>query len=353
MAFNKLFKFDILFIVVKFKLSANNLLKAIIFFLILLLFISSVVNIYQMRVNTELYMQNKFLEKCNIETISSEYELLSPDITWLSANAFLEKQKYLIIDYAPLKKDLVILLDRAEGNYSLYFEDLTTGAWIGINEREKFVPLSLLKVPTLIATLKEIELGRVLFNDTVILNIEDIDARSGDLWEKGSGYNLTVKDLMEEMIKHSDNTALLTLNRRVITDETFFESRVAMGLPIPTLDEPLLTPKEYSNMLRGLYLSSYLRRPFSELALTLMLETDFNSQIPAGLPSDIRVAHKVGFYDFVGSYHDCGIVYALNNPYILCIMSKDTTSKEADKTMSQASRIVYEFISSRNVDNTN
>ncbi|MGV8086263.1 MAG: serine hydrolase [Candidatus Woesearchaeota archaeon] len=298
-------------------------------------------------------MQNELFEKCNLETISSEYELLSPDITWLSANAFIEKQKYLIIDYAPLKKNLSIFLDQVDGNYSLYFEDLTTGAWAGINEREKFIPLSLLKVPTLIATLKEVELGHVLFNTTVVLNIEDIDARSGDLWKKGPGYNLTVKDLMEEMIKHSDNTALLTLNRRVITDETFFESRLAMGLPAPTLDEPLLTPKEYSNMLRGLYLSSYLRRPFSELALTLMLETDFNSQIPAGLPPDIRVAHKVGFYDFAGSYHDCGIIYAPNNPYILCIMSTNTTSKEADKVMSEVSRIVYDFISSRNVSNTN
>jgi beta-lactamase class A len=146
------------------------------------------------------------------------------------------------------------------------------------------------------------------------------------------------------MIKHSDNTALLALSRHVVSDSTFAEAKLGMGLP-PMINDTAVSPKQYANMLRGLYFSNYLRKPFSEVALSLMMETDFNSQIPAGLPKDVKVAHKVGIYNLGGYYHDCGIVYAPNHPYILCVMSKNTDLAEADKVISQSSKIVYDYIS--------
>jgi len=120
-----------------------------------------------------------------------------------------------------------------------------------------------------------------------------------------------------------------------------------MGLP-QSENFTYITPKDYANMLRGLYFSNYLRRPFSELALTIMLETDFNSQIPAGVPNTVKVAHKVGFYVNEGYYHDCGIVYASNTPYILCIMSKGGSPDEADRVMSQVSKIIYDRVTASN-----
>jgi beta-lactamase class A len=273
-------------------------------------------------------------------------------MAWSNIDTFLLKQQNLTTKYSDLQKNLYLLLESANGQYSLYFEDLNTGVSFGINEKEEFVPLSLLKIPTLVATLKEVELGRVSLDKIVVLNERDLDNRSGKLWEKGAGYDISIKDLMINLIKHSDNTALLTLNRQVVSDTTFTEARLAMGLSSPSVNVTTLTAKDYSNMLRGLYFSNYLRKPFSELALTLMLETDFNSQIPAGVPLDVKVAHKVGIYAFEGLYHDCGIVYAKDNPYILCIMSKNTSSKEADKIISEVSRMIYNFVSTNNLNNS-
>jgi len=290
----------------------------------------------------------------NLDAGVSNYQLLSPKIAWLGVNEFVEEQQHLTISYKDMKSSVNFVLQNTQGHYAFYFEDLTTGAWIGIHEKEEFASLSLLKVPTMIATLKEVESGNVSLDTELELNAEDIDMNSGTLGTKGAGYKITVRQLLVELIKHSDNTALLTLNRRVVSEQTFVEARLAMGMPPPTV-EAKITAKDYANMLRGLYFSNYLRRPFSELALTLMLDTDFNSQIPAGVPKDVKVAHKVGFYTIGGYYHDCGIIYAPNKPYILCVLSKDSTQQEADKVISQLSKIVYVYVTTHpsNINSTN
>jgi beta-lactamase class A len=180
----------------------------------------------------------------------------------------------------------------------------------------------------------------------VTLTEDDLNFMSGTLAEKGAGYTLTIKELLEYLIKESDNTALRVLQTNFLTTEDILESRLAMGLPIDGDHISYLGPKQYSNILRALYYSAYLRRTFSELALSIMSETDYNTQIPAGVPKDIPVSHKVGYLysDGINHYHDCGIIYHPQKPYILCIMSTGADEFEADRVMSKISSIVYKNV---------
>jgi len=278
-------------------------------------------------------------------SIEDKFPLVSPEISKLSVHDFLEKQKTLTISYKGLKPQLVSLLNHSKGYYGLYFEDLDSGSWIGINERDnKFIPASLLKLPTMIAVLKRIELGEVNLSDKIKIRKQDIDTQSGQLGYNGENYEISVDELLNYMIKKSDNTAVNTLNSQVLTPEQIVGAGLAMGLPLPNDSVQYMSPKTYSNMLRSLYLSSYLRRTFSQKGLLLMTETDFNSEIPAKLPKDIQVAHKVGFNDNGGYYHDCGIVYYPKKPYILCVMSANSTQAEANDIISNASRIIYDYV---------
>jgi len=307
-----------------------------------------------LRTNNILQQKQTLTNTCNIDATSSNYTLPSSDIAWLNVDVFLEKQKETAATYDDLKRSLSFIIGSTRGQFALYYEDLTTGASIGINEQEEFVPVSLLKVPLMIATLKSVETGSVSLDQTVTLQKEDIDSNSGVLWKQGAGYQITVKDLLINLIQHSDNTAVYALSRHVVTDEMVAESRATLGLNSTSgaNDSNNITPKEYSDMLRGLYFSNYLRKPFSELALTIMLNTDYNSQLPAGVPKNIQVAHKIGVYTTEGYYHDCGIIYAPGKPYILCVMSKNTDAVEADKVISQISRIVYDYVTTNNTNST-
>jgi beta-lactamase class A len=273
----------------------------------------------------------------------SKFELLSPSIAWMETEEFLDKQKTLNVNYLNLKEQVLEQLSKAPNEiYGFYFEDLTTGAWIGINEKEEFMPRSLFKVPLMAAVLKKVEEGEISLNNSIEITPADIDSQYGDLWKNGSGYSLTIKELLTIMIQDSDNTAMATLANHLLTDEDYLMAVSMMGLtnkPGPQT----LSPKAYSNLLRSLYFSTYLRRPFSELALTIMLDTKFNSQLPAKLPKDVKISHKVGFDLEQGFFHDCGIVYLTNHNYLLCIMSKNNTQDKADAMISELSKIVYDY----------
>lgn len=82
------------------------------------------------------------------------------------------------------------------------------------------------------------------------------------------------------------------------------------------------------------------------------MKTSFPSQLPAKLPPDLRIAHKIGVaYDddskVIGSFHDCGIVYLPGKPYSICVMSRGVTRAEADATISTISLVVYEYMAAQ------
>lgn len=280
------------------------------------------------------------------EAGASDYSLISADIAWMDAETFLQKQRTMTVSYVDLKQGLVDYEGNHSlaGRYSVFFQDLTTGAWVGLDERKTFMPASLLKMPTVIAILKKVGQGSISLDTVVTLTPDMIDTDFGTLGYKGAGYEITVHDLLKYVITESDNTALWALNS-LLTSDDYVAARAAIGMPYVSQEEDLaVSPKSYSNILRALYMSTYLERPLSQLALSMMAETEYNNQLPAGVPPGIKVAHKVGYFSDGGYVHDCGIVYVPEKPYILCVMSVNTTMEEADDAISHISAMTYEFV---------
>ncbi|MCX6820653.1 MAG: class A beta-lactamase-related serine hydrolase [Candidatus Aenigmarchaeota archaeon] len=287
-------------------------------------------------------MQNAQIQAAH----KSNFDLLSANIAWMDLDDFLQKQKTMTVSYLDLKQSMLGYMDsqKLSGRYSVYFEDLTTGAWTGIDERETFIPASLLKMPTVIATLKKVELGSLSLDTAIVLTDDMIDYNFGNLSDKGPGYAITVKDLLKFAVRDSDNTALWALDSLLTPDE-YIAARAAVGMPyVSQADDLKVSPKSYSNILRSLYMSTYLRRTFSQLALSMMAETDYNNEMPAGVPVGTTVAHKVGYNMYGGYYHDCGIVYAPDKPYILCVMSRNSTLEEADIAIRKISFMTYNYV---------
>jgi len=237
-----------------------------------------------------------------------------------------------------------------KGQYSLYFEDLNSGARFGINETNLYNQWSLLKLKVAATVLKKVERRELALDNRVKLSPADLDTATLFPELNHAGDELTVRELLEQLIRYSDNTASFALSRFFKADE-FQDTLLAVGtLPAPS-DKPRnflppVSPKEYANALRDLYFAKYLSKPSSELILALMANTVYDSQIRIGLPAGVKVAHKVGFNAECGEFHDCGIVYLPGAPYILCVMSKKSTREESDRVISGLSRQIYGFICS-------
>lgn len=274
------------------------------------------------------------------------YSLIDPVIAEMEMNEFIQTKHEYISSYVPLRHNLEEFLVKQGGHYGIYFEDLYSHSWMGINERERFKPASLLKTTTVSSILSMAEEKEIGLDTLVVLGQDDLNERFGELYRE-EGSKITIKRLIEIALMKSDNTAVKALHK-FISEEKWIETRLAMGLPLVSVQESengtLLSPKEFSRIFHSLYHAGYLSRESSNWVLSLLSQTDFQEGIPSGVPDDVKVSHKIGVWASAGDVHDCGIVYA-NRPYLLCIMSSGVTQEEGTNSIKEISHMVYKYVS--------
>jgi beta-lactamase class A len=264
----------------------------------------------------------------------------------LSKRIFTESQNDILINFTPLRTAMREYLAKQDDQIGVYFEYLPSGTSIGVNDQMEVRLASLIKVPVVMAVYKDIESGSLSLNKVVTIEQKDLDPRFGNLWKRGVGTKLTVREVVNINLVESDNTATRMLVRQL--------SPGAIDGVFDALDLPkdreggaaVISPKSYASILRSLYLSSYLERTHSNEILDILTRTNFNEQIPAGVPKDVRVAHKIGIFESATAqpvHNDCGIVYVPNRPYALCVMVGGN-EEAARKHMQYLSKMVYGYI---------
>lgn len=237
---------------------------------------------------------------------------------------------------------------------SIYFRDLTTGEWTGVNENDLYAPASLLKIPVLIAYLKEGSINPTTLDKKIVymggpdLNEKETFAPANSL-EKGISYSIS--ELMSRMIVSSGNNSLALL-LGAIGQEKINEVFLDVGLKQLEFENPgnILSPKQYSIFLRILFNGSYLSPANSEKALELLTHTTFKEGLLKNLPDSLAIAHKFGERSgrlpdgtiFTRQLHDCGIVYKPNKPYLLCVMTEGDDFDKLSVVIGNISRAVFD-----------
>jgi beta-lactamase class A len=161
----------------------------------IILFILIIILILESFFVSLLLNENNKLKR-DLKEHSYNFSLLSPNIAFMETEEFLNLQKQSFINYWGLKSKILSEIKKytSEENVGIYFEDLFTGSWIGINEKEGFYPKSLFKVPVMVTILKKIEEGELSFDQNITLTERDIDNNSGNLWKKGINYKISIKN---------------------------------------------------------------------------------------------------------------------------------------------------------------
>ncbi len=180
----------------------------------------------------------------------------------------------------------------------------------------------------------------------------------GDLYKNGPGGKYSIEDLIKIMLEQSDNaarSAVANVFARLGIDDPLSDiySNLGWEIKAPTMigEEPIdfnyakISLKVLANMFLSLYNSTYLDLDNSQKILKYLSETKFDDKIRAGVPSVISVSHKIGssYDDRVLS--DCGIVYAPNRNYVLCLATDGASSEDkSNDFMSEVSKITYDFV---------
>lgn len=232
---------------------------------------------------------------------------------------------------------------------SIYIRDLSNGPWIGFNEKEKFSPASLMKVPLLISFLKLAEINPEVLNKKVTIDqnqdSEGLEQNIVPLNKVEYGKTYTIGQLLNYMIEYSDNLATNTLLNNI--DQNFLNKIYSdLNLNMPTENtENYMNVYDYASFFRILYNSTYLSREMSEYALSLLTKSTFRNGIVAGVPSNIEVSHKFGervLADNTKQLHDCGIVYRKNSSYLICIMTRGDDFDKMESSIQNFSKLIYD-----------
>lgn len=233
--------------------------------------------------------------------------------------------------------------------YSLYFEYLPTGTSIGLNESNNLVGASLLKVPFAIQYFRAIEEDKLHPDDIVTIQQSHLDATYGDLYQKGSGYKLTINTVVRTMLLDSDNTALrlladvLSEKASIDTIDEIF-SFVDLNYESDQDGSTLIGAGSYSSILKCLYFACYVSNAHSQEILNLLTQSRFDDRLKRYIPQETMpiVAHKIGSFG-KSTQSDCGIFYEPKKPYILCVMVNGDDAT-ASQHIGKISIIVHEYI---------
>lgn len=287
------------------------------------------------------------------------YDLLSPRLRCTNT---IQQGEW---DYEPLREEL--LAKKAElkdskkvSHVSIFFRDLDHGPRFGIGEYDKFQPASLLKLPVLIAFLHEADRNPDLLNQTLsfagtIKTAQNVEV-SDETIKPNTPY--TIRELLTKMIVYSDNYsyALLTheLNEApsLTTYYTFRDLDILKMMLAPRAD--YISIQSYGNLFAVLYNTGYLSKEMSQFALELLSQATFRDGLVAGVPENIRVAHKFGYRTPAGEdsqLHDCGIVYHPSTTYMLCVMTSGSDLESEQSAIAEVSRVVYDRILSLHLGN--
>lgn len=276
--------------------------------------------------------------------IQNKYNLLAKRV-------LIDNPNDILLDFSLLQSQLEnysksnLDNDRA----SIYFEYLPTGTSIGINEKEQLVGASLLKTPLAINLYKASEAGVIDIDKPIRIKKEWLNDQYGDLYKKGEGYQSSLRQLAEIMLKDSDNTAALAVYNslaEVMPIDKKLMSFIDSEFGVNKDSSIRLGSETYSHVLKCLYFTCYANKDSSQEILSYLIEANDSSRLRLYLPKDIQVAHKIGTYSAEGMtpiQSDCGIIYLPNRNYILCVMVKGD-DPGASKSIGEISRIVYSYI---------
>lgn len=300
---------------------------------------------------------------------------LLPALVFLSACAAVQRPQHPAIAVATasaLDSLRTRIADRIRAvpgaEVAVWYRDLGTPDSLALDADVSFHAASTMKVPVMIELFRRVDAGTLHLDQT--LRIENRFTSIVD----GSPFTLNANDDSDSTLYHriGQDVSLRELNQRMITRSSNF----ATNLIIQLLDAPTITANaralgardiqvrrgvedqkafdaglnntttahDLGVLLAAIEQGRAVSAASSKAMKEVLLEQEFNDEIPAGLPPGTPVAHKTG--SITATWHDAAIVYPKGRraPYILVVLTRKIPKEQDGQALIAAiSREIYAF----------
>jgi beta-lactamase class A len=226
--------------------------------------------------------------------------------------------------------------------------DPLSGESASLNADRRFVAASLSKLYALLTLYRSASQGEAELEDEITMRASDVWAEgTGVLYRQPVGTTMTLRECASFLIKESDNTAEVMLNRYLGEEEIEAELRRVGARSTSYWMPNTTTPDNVVRVLKAIADPSHTSPELSAEMLDVMTGTSFEDRLPQPLPEGTRVAHKIGSWET--TFSDAGIVFPegaseTDEGYFVVVFSEGATEETAREMIRDVSLAAHEAL---------
>ncbi len=264
-----------------------------------------------------------------------------------------------------LETNIADYLNKQSGRYSVYYINMHNGETIGYKETQPIVAASTIKIAYNTYLYEKAASGELSLQEKITYNAAgypdgDFESGTGTIQNSPNGTEFTLQEVSHLSITVSDNCGTNMVLRRLGGEDAVNDNYMKTISSVVNYREAY-TYTDYTGVEKtgrrrtsAIDLAKYAEHLYkdyqeNEAAYQPLIDdlchTEYSWGVPAGIPGDIKVAHKIGLYPELGTYNDIGIVFS-SEDYVLCVMTESGSEEDAKKIIGEVSRMVYEYVES-------
>lgn len=212
-----------------------------------------------------------------------------------------------------------------------------------------------IKLFILITAYQQVNEGKLNLNDKYTLKDSDKVDGTGEIRNMSSGSEISMQDLLEDMMEDSDNTAANIVIRQLGGMDKVNAQIKKIGAKDTKLERMLMdtdalkdgkdnytSVADLGMVLKKIYNHQMVLTKYDNAMLDILKKNNNHTKLPHDLPEEATVYNKTGEFDDYGVENDAAIFGNNKGSFVIVVMSQDGSRDEQIKKMNSFGSVMYD-----------
>lgn len=212
-----------------------------------------------------------------------------------------------------------------------------------------------IKLFILITAYQQVNEGKLNLNDKYTLKDSDKVDGTGEIRNMSSGSEISMQDLLEDMMEDSDNTAANIVIRQLSGMDKVNAQIKKIGAKDTKLERMLMdtdalkdgkdnytSVADLGMVLKKIYNHQMVSTKYDNAMLDILKKNNNHTKLPHDLPEEATVYNKTGEFDDYGVENDAAIFGNNKGSFVIVVMSQDGSRDEQIKKMNSFGSVMYD-----------